>query len=194
VSSRRFIEDMLSGARGSLPVSPGAALFRLEELRLHLTADIPSPTFRDFADHGAGPDMLLSLRAAERHPLVGFTPDVLSCFRMHGSSITMSAQTMVAERYRQARLSFAAEFEGGALLPGTLVSEWVGARCPGGLAGIQRFASRYLRAAPTVRPIVVLIEAGRLLARRLRPRVLMEAFRVAAWLARLRLERIGGRA
>ena len=69
-SSRLFIESSLF--HGRVPVSPGAALFRTEDLRRNLMIEIPSPTVKNFADHGAGPDILLYLLAAKAYPKIGY--------------------------------------------------------------------------------------------------------------------------
>ena len=52
-----FVRDALF--EGIVPVSPGAALFRLNDLRKNLLLDVPSPTMNDFLSHGAGIDLLL---------------------------------------------------------------------------------------------------------------------------------------
>ena len=55
----QYLKDCI--INGSLPVSPGCAIFRLDDLRKNLHITIPSPTIDDFDRHGAGPDLLLFL-------------------------------------------------------------------------------------------------------------------------------------
>lgn len=189
--SGAFIEDALFGARGTIPVSPGAALFRLAEARGDLSAEIPSPTFTDFAQHGAGPDLLLSLRAAARRPKVGFTPEVLSFFRMHPSSITTSNFGMVTERYRQARLHFAEGYRGGHLLGRTLACEWLRAGATGRAGGREAFALRMLARPPARSAGRAALDAAHVMLRWARPRAVLETLRLGFWLMRLRLDGAG---
>lgn len=72
------------------PVSPGCGLFRLADLRENLVATIPSATIRDFARHGAGPDLLLYLLTAARYPRTGYVEAPVCFFRIHEGSFTIS--------------------------------------------------------------------------------------------------------
>jgi len=53
-SSTEFIEALLLA--DDVPVSPCAALFRMEDLRKNLVLNIPSPSQHNFCAHGAGHD------------------------------------------------------------------------------------------------------------------------------------------
>jgi hypothetical protein len=108
VSSRRFLRDAMIH-NGALPVSPGAALFRLFDLRKHLAIEIPSPSVRGFADHGAGPDLLLFLRTAAEYPAVAHLPEPLAYFRDHAGSISRAGGDWLDSAYAQARIWFGAE-------------------------------------------------------------------------------------
>ncbi|MCI0340534.1 MAG: glycosyltransferase [Planctomycetales bacterium] len=102
---------------GNVPVSPGCALFRTADLRKNLRLEIPSPSLRDFAAHGAGPDLLLYLLTAKDYPLVGFVPEPLAFFRHHPDSITVGAGAdLMRPRYVQAQIWFAREHGGERLL------------------------------------------------------------------------------
>ncbi|MFQ5509660.1 MAG: glycosyltransferase family 2 protein [Leptospirillia bacterium] len=105
--SRTFIESSICGI--SIPVSPGAGLFRMDDLRKHLMLEIPSPTGREFASHGAGPDVLLYLLTARAYPKVGYVADPVSFFRAHGGSITEqeSGNDKIWEHHYQAKVWFA---------------------------------------------------------------------------------------
>jgi len=185
--SARFLDDALHHGAALVPSTPGAGLFRLADLREGLVERIPSPSFDDFAAHGAGPDLLLSLRAAARRPLVGFDPAPLSFFRIHPSSITMSGPAMVGERYRQARLHFAATHAGGAGLPRQVAREWwAAALFEGRREGTAAFAVRYLAAPPALGPLALAGHGAALLAGALRPRVLGPKVTAFRWLAALR--------
>src|SRR5207249_972829 len=74
-SREHYIHRALVGRQ--VPVSPGAALFRLSDLRASLRLNIPSPTIDDFAQHGAGIDLLLYLMTAARYEQVGYVAEPL---------------------------------------------------------------------------------------------------------------------
>jgi glycosyltransferase involved in cell wall biosynthesis len=104
--SNEFIRAALTGR--SVPVSPGAALFRLEDLREGIVDQVPSPTITDFQDHGAGIDLLIYLLTAKKYPLVGYVRSPLCFFRSHPGSITMSSRVeWLRRRYLQACVWFA---------------------------------------------------------------------------------------
>lgn len=110
-----FIESSLFS--GDVPVSPGAALFRMVDLRQNLKLDIPSPSFDDFLDHGAGPDMLLYLLTAQKYNQVAYVSDPISFFRHHEESISVSSRgTYIWERYLQAKIWFGTQWNDGQML------------------------------------------------------------------------------
>ena len=109
--SSKYIEDVMLGLRGQLPVSPGCAIFRLSDLKSNLVTKIESPSFDDFANHGAGPDLLLFLLTASHYPMVGFINEPLSFFREHGGSISLSMDRLdLYDRYQQVKLWFCFKF------------------------------------------------------------------------------------
>ena len=96
---------------GDVPVSPGAALFRLSDLRNNLLDTVPSPVISDFPRHGAGPDLLTYLLTAAQYPSVAFIDAPLAYFRAHAESITLSDRENYLSRcYRQARIWFAEKY------------------------------------------------------------------------------------
>jgi len=138
-ASSEYIRQALT--KMSTPLSPGCMLFRLRDLKENLMVNIPSPTLDDFASHGAGPDLLLSLLTAQQYPLVAHVAEPLVLFRKHAGSITESSQPWyLYRRYQQARIWFAASYKNeqvlGELLAGIWLSEcknerrWISpARC-----------------------------------------------------------------
>jgi glycosyltransferase involved in cell wall biosynthesis len=108
--SKRFIYDALFGGY-RVPVSPGAALFRLTDLRKNLMITVPSPSFDDFLDHGMGVDLLLYLITATHYPNIAFVNEPLVFFMSHPGSISVSSKLSVLfERYTQARIWFAMNY------------------------------------------------------------------------------------
>ena len=104
-SSKKFLKSSLFDS--STPVSPGAALFRYDDISDGLDERISSPTYLDFDSHGAGPDLLLYLISADRYPLVGFVTDTLVFFRVHEGSITIGDnEGKLRLRYLQAKIYF----------------------------------------------------------------------------------------
>lgn len=109
-----------------VPLSPCAALFRLDDLRKNLVWDIPTPAKTDFSTHGAGPDLLLYLQAAAQYPLVAKLEDTLVLFRKHQESITVSFdKSIIATYYAQARLWFANTQLSPAIYHRLLAVEWL---------------------------------------------------------------------
>jgi hypothetical protein len=82
-----FLRGWLSGYP-PVPFSPGAALFRREDVTSSLTLNIPTETGGRCVPRGIGPDLLLYLRSCEKYPLALQLPQTLSHFAGHGSSIT----------------------------------------------------------------------------------------------------------
>jgi glycosyltransferase involved in cell wall biosynthesis len=123
---QQYIRSALFGS--NVPVSPGAALFRLSDLRGSLQLTIPSPTIDDFEHHGAGIDFLLYLMTAVRYEQVAYVAEPLVFFRAHAGSITHSARdSRVADAYRQARIWFAAHTQGRWTLACVLAAAWLSA-------------------------------------------------------------------
>jgi glycosyltransferase involved in cell wall biosynthesis len=119
---RHYIRRALLGSR--VPVSPGAALFRVSDLRGSLQLAIPSPTM-GFAEHGAGIDLLLYLMTATRYEEVAYVAEPLVFFRAHQGSITHSGDSRLADAYHQARIWFAAHTQGRWTLASTLAAVWL---------------------------------------------------------------------
>jgi glycosyltransferase involved in cell wall biosynthesis len=108
ISSREFLRDAMIH-NGVLPCSPGATLFRIADLRRHLSTDIPSPSMNDFADHGAGPDLLLFLHIAARYPAIAHIAEPLAFFRDHQDSLSRERSGSLERAYAQARIWFGTE-------------------------------------------------------------------------------------
>lgn len=105
-SSKSFIDNALWSDR--VPRSPGAALFRLTDLKNNLILEISSPVPRDFLKHGAGPDVLLYLLTALNYPKVGFVSESLCFFRCHNESISIqNKNNEVIDSYKRACMWFA---------------------------------------------------------------------------------------
>jgi glycosyltransferase involved in cell wall biosynthesis len=84
-----FIEGTLLG--GEYPVSPGCALFRLEDMRGCLLEQVPNRVASDFAMHAIGSDLLLFLLVAARYAYTYRLPEARAYFRDHAGSITTSS-------------------------------------------------------------------------------------------------------
>ena len=108
-STADFITATLFG--GDVPISPGCAIFRMNDLKKNLLIEIPSPTIKDFFLHGAGPDLLLYLLAAKAYPSFGFVNEPLCFFRAHEGSISIADKTQYLSRcYMQAKVWFAESY------------------------------------------------------------------------------------
>jgi glycosyltransferase involved in cell wall biosynthesis len=76
-----------------VPVSPGCAVFRMQDIRNNLWVDVPNKINSDFAMHAIGNDLLLFLLTANQYKQFGFVADPLSFFRAHEGSISVSSST-----------------------------------------------------------------------------------------------------
>lgn len=142
-SRNRYIRRALLGSR--VPVSPGAALFRVSDLRGSLQLTIPSPTIGGFAEHGAGIDLLLYLMTAARYEQVAFVAEPLAFFRAHEGSITISGDFRLPDAYHQARIWFAAHTQARWTLASTLAAAWLSSmKQRHRLLSPRAIASRYL--------------------------------------------------
>jgi glycosyltransferase involved in cell wall biosynthesis len=149
-SRRRYIRRALFGS--TVPVSPGAALFRMSDLRSSLQLAISSPTITDFERHGAGIDLLLYLMTAARYEEVAFVAEPLVFFREHPASITSSGEPWLTDCYHQARIWFAASSEGRSTLASILALTWFrSVKRRRRLISPVSIVRKFLRAAPESR-------------------------------------------
>lgn len=84
-----YIEYALFHSR--VPVSPGCALFRLDDIRENLLLHVPNKIGSDFSQHAIGNDLLLYLFSAKKYEKFGFVNEDLSYFRSHPGSISVTA-------------------------------------------------------------------------------------------------------
>ena len=92
ISSQAFIEESLFYV-GTVPVSPGCALFRLKDVREGLLLDVPNSIGSDFSKHAIGNDQLLYLITATKYKSIVHLSSALSQFRSHDGSISISSET-----------------------------------------------------------------------------------------------------
>lgn len=103
--TERFIEGDMNGA--GYPVSPGCALFRLQDLRENLLLQIPNSIGSDFSMHAIGNDLLLFLLVSNKYPKYAFVSEVLSFFRAHEGSISIASKNCkLPLHYNLARAHF----------------------------------------------------------------------------------------
>ncbi len=121
--SKKYIER--AAILGDVPLSPGAAIFRMDDLRKNLMIEIPSPSYTDFAEHGAGPDLLLYLLAAHQYPYFAFVSEPLAFFRSHAGSITVREKSFIGTRYNQARIWFVNNIADESLQARLVLKAWL---------------------------------------------------------------------
>jgi len=76
-----------------VPVSPGCAVFRMQDIRNNLWVDVPNKINSNFAMHAIGNDLLLFLLTANQYKKFGFVAQPLSFFRAHEGSITIASSS-----------------------------------------------------------------------------------------------------
>ncbi|MDA9943702.1 glycosyltransferase [Paracoccaceae bacterium] len=90
IINKSFFRSYLVSYPNAL-VSPGAALFRTEDLRRSFVEALPDYESVGFSYYGAGPDLLLFLQTLERYDFVAYSPLTSAFFRSHDGSATTSA-------------------------------------------------------------------------------------------------------
>jgi len=105
-ASRRYIEAAFQDA--DVPVSPGCAVLRRNDLLKNLMVSVPNPVGSDFAQHAIGNDLLIFLLTSADHPSFAVVAEPLCRFRAHTGSITSStAPTRLVANYDLAKAYFA---------------------------------------------------------------------------------------
>lgn len=109
-SSTVYIEKALFG--GGIPVSPGCAIFRLEDIKKNLLIQIPNKINSDFSSHAIGNDLLLFLLVANQYEYFGHIAEPLSFFRAHNESISISSDAIkLSLFYLLAKAHFVENFQ-----------------------------------------------------------------------------------
>jgi len=85
---------------GDAPLSPGAVMLRRRDLLANIRSDFATATPRTFANHGAGPDLMVSLLTMEDYANVTVFQEPLVFFRVHpGSFTTENRDNAIRESY-----------------------------------------------------------------------------------------------
>lgn len=146
IDSREYCLNILNGNFDL--VSPGAALFRLRDLKRNLLIgnnDIESPIIKDFNKHGAGPDLLTYLLTAVEYDYVYFVDDVLGLFRAHDGSITVASSkknNYLGNCYFQAKVFFCERYY-PELVSEMLFNEWIDLRHHDRKLGFREVVNKY---------------------------------------------------
>ncbi|MBS3947114.1 MAG: glycosyltransferase family 2 protein [Dethiobacter sp.] len=101
ISKEIYFRRLASGIP-AVPVSPGAALFRMEDIKRSLVLTV-SGIDHDFNLNGAGPDVLLFALTAKNYQTVALISEPLVFFRAHQGSFSVeNFNNKVTEGYRLA--------------------------------------------------------------------------------------------
>jgi glycosyltransferase involved in cell wall biosynthesis len=123
ISSEEFINLVL---RGAAPVSPGAILFRTNDLIKNLHTNFLSATPRKYDKNGAGPDVMTSLLTSRDYPLVAGIKLPLVFFRSHYESFTtLNSNNEISNGYRSAIAYFLIKYYGKKVLLRYLAYGWI---------------------------------------------------------------------
>lgn len=104
VDSAEYLKTAIQGS--GLPLSPGAALFRTDDLRRSLLPELQGVRVNEFTQTGAGIDLLCFLLTAQRYPRIAHIAEPLTQFREHPGSISSSRAGLVRAQYLEARIWF----------------------------------------------------------------------------------------
>ncbi len=86
--SSEFLEQTYEGPSGVLPLSPGCALLRRDDLVRFLALELPGPERRGWYAHGAGPDVAVYLQAALAYPRFAHLATPRVSFLSHGANLS----------------------------------------------------------------------------------------------------------
>jgi glycosyltransferase involved in cell wall biosynthesis len=112
IKSEIFIEAALK--KFGFLVSPGAAMFKTTDVLEVFEKEIPSPSLSNFKSHGAGPDLLIFLKIANKYSNIYKCVESLCFFRFHAGSQTVkmnrSKSGLINSSYMQSRIHFSKSF------------------------------------------------------------------------------------
>lgn len=89
-STQEYLQDLVLLNKYQFPVSPGCALFRLDELKNALIVDIENNLNLNFRKFGAGNDLLLYMNTLSKYKYIKTTEETISYFRYHNESFTVA--------------------------------------------------------------------------------------------------------
>lgn len=140
ISVKRYF-DLLLAAK--VPFSPGAAIFRMLDMRENLRLSFPTCIPRDFTKNGAGPDVLLYALTALNYKSVVMLPVVDVFFRMHSSSFTIAnSDNEVSKGYQAALAWFYRAKKGRDLWARFVAQAWLSTvKHSGKFLSLSRFCS-----------------------------------------------------
>jgi len=95
ISKEKYLKDILFFNYYKFPVSPGASIFRLRDLKKALIIDIPNSLNLDFKKFGSGNDLLLFLNTVIQYKQIKVTVNTTSFFRSHNGSFTLTNRLTV---------------------------------------------------------------------------------------------------
>jgi len=109
ISTDEYVNSVMFA--DAMPLSPGACLFRREDIERNYKSDIQSPIDRKIEDHGAGPDLLSMLLTAARYDYICLMNQPVNIFREHEGSLSISKSgKRLSDCYVQAKVNFAVEY------------------------------------------------------------------------------------
>lgn len=106
-SSKDFIRNQFTEIK-SVPVSPGCAFFRSDDVKESLIISIDNPKKLDFSRYGAGNDLLIFLLIANKYDSFYFIDDVCAFFRAHNESFSIAND--LSEYYTYSKHYFAQNY------------------------------------------------------------------------------------
>lgn len=116
IKSYEYLKSIIFNTH-DLPVSPGCALFRTQDLKDFLIVNISNNINIDYSNLAIGNDLLIFLYSLERYNKVYYREEVLSKFRSHEDSISnISGKNLLKFHYDYAKLFFLSKFHKHTLL------------------------------------------------------------------------------
>jgi len=102
LSNKEYFEKLISKL---ITYSPGAAIFRMSDIRENLKCSFPTRLQCTFERNGAGPDVMLYAQTALRYKYVVFSPTRDIFFRAHPGSFSIGSEKDDVQRNYTASLA-----------------------------------------------------------------------------------------
>lgn len=109
ISSKVFLVDQLYLSGNEVPLSPGCALFRLNDMRDALSVTMHDPFHVRYLSHGAGPDVLIYLMTLVKYKYFAFSKEPLVYFLNHDNNLSKGASINVS--YALAKVWFVMSYK-----------------------------------------------------------------------------------
>lgn len=158
----RYLEAVINGAA---PLSPGAIMLRNEDLSRNLRLSFDTSVSRRYSEHGAGPDLMLSVLTLEGDKYAVSVNTALVFFRSHLGSFSIGKlRTEVRDSYRSVLACFIKNKYRPIVFRNYIAIEWLKeCKYQKSLVGIRGFSKTYEGTGSVKESVQVLCASAKML-------------------------------